>query len=110
MLELMSQHKLPVKVKYSPEFRRIYCTGSYGTFNGIDFRIGFFTDIVEQAEVPTATPTAMREVQAEVIITPFALKRLRDMLDKYVKEIEKSIGEIKMPERPGTEPTGAPYL
>jgi len=110
MLELMSQRKLPVKVKYSPEFRRVYCTGSYGTFNGIDFRIGFFTDIVEQAEEPTATPTAMREVQAEVILTPFALKRLRDMLDKYVKEIEKSIGEIKMPERPGAEPTGSPYL
>jgi len=70
----MSQRKLPVRVKYSQEFRRVYCTGSYGTFNGLDFRIGFFTDTVEQAEEPTAPPTAMREVQAEVILTSLVLK------------------------------------
>jgi hypothetical protein len=102
--------RIPIKIKYSPDFRRIYCSGAYGAFNGLDFRISFFNDFVTQAEDPATAPIATREVQMEVILTPLAIKRLRDLLDKNVKEIEKLVGEIKVPERPGVEPMGSPYL
>ncbi|MCP8305417.1 MAG: DUF3467 domain-containing protein [archaeon] len=103
------RRQIPIKVRYSPEFKRVYCTGAVGGFNGYDFRICFYTDILTQAEDPIAAPTATRELQVEVTLAPLALKRLRNWLDKQTKEVEKLIGEIKTPEeRPSPEPSGAP--
>jgi hypothetical protein len=40
----------------------------------------------------------MREVQAEVILSPLAAKKISKWLTKYVEEFEKKIGHIPEPQ------------
>ncbi|MGB9717328.1 MAG: DUF3467 domain-containing protein [Thermoproteota archaeon] len=91
----MAEIRIPVKIKYAEDFVRIYATGAIGGFNGFDFRIAFFNDVVNHPEEPTQPPTVSREIKVEVILTPVALKQLTKWLNQHVAELEKMIGEIK---------------
>jgi len=91
----MTEIRIPVKIKYAEDFRRIYATGALGGFNGLDFRVSFFNDVVNHPEEPTQPPTVTREIKVEVILTPVALKQLTKWLNQHLTELEKVIGEIK---------------
>lgn len=87
--------RIPVKVKYADDFMRTYVTGAIGGFNGYDFRIAFFNDVVNHPESPSQPPTVTREIKVEIILTPVALKQLVKWLNQHLAELEKMIGEIK---------------
>lgn len=91
----MTQIRIPVKVKYADDFTRIYATGAIGGFNGFDFRIAFFNDIVSHPEDPSQSPTVTREVKVEVVLSLVALKQLSKWLNQHLAELEKIGGEIK---------------
>ncbi len=91
----MTEIRIPVKIKYAEDFVRVYATGAIGGFNGFDFRIAFFNDVVNHPEEPTQPPTVSREIKVEVILTPVALKQLTKWLNQHLAELEKTIGEIK---------------
>jgi len=91
----MAEMRIPVKVKYAEDFMRIYATGAIGGFNGYDFRIAFFNDIVNHPEGPSQPPTVTREIKVEIILSPVALKQLTRWLNQHLTELEKIIGEIK---------------
>lgn len=91
----MSERQIPVKIRYAEDFKRVYATGAMGGFNGYDFRVSFFNDNVVTAEDPTATPSAIREMHVEVIMSPLAAKQLRNWLNKNIDDVEKITGEIK---------------
>ena len=95
---MTERREIPVKMKYSDKFTTIYATGAVGGFNGYDFRIAFFVDRVIHPEDPTQLPTGLREMQTEVVLSLRAAKELRDWLDANIREIEKSLGEIRKPE------------
>ncbi len=95
---MTERREIPVRMKYSDKFSNIYATGAVGGFNGYDFRIAFFVDRVVHPEDPSTLPTGVREIQTEVLLSLRAAKELRDWLDTNIKEIEKSMGEIKKPE------------
>lgn len=91
----MTEMRIPVKIKYAEDFMRIYATGAIGGFNGMDFRIAYFNDIVNHPEGPSQPPTITREIKVEIILTPVALKQLTKWLNQHLAELEKIIGEIK---------------
>lgn len=95
---MTERREIPVKMRYSDKYSTIYATGAVGGFNGYDFRITFFVDRVVHSEDPSQLPTGLREMQTEVVLSLRAAKELRDWLDANIKEIEKSMGEIKKPE------------
>ncbi|MGQ9597321.1 MAG: DUF3467 domain-containing protein [Thermoproteota archaeon] len=110
----MTQIRIPVKVKYADDFARIYATGAIGGFNGFDFRIAFFNDIVNHPEDPSQSPTVTREVKVEVVLSLIALKQLSKWLNQHLAELEKIGGEIKdqFPQQTGQkrEPPSGYYV
>lgn len=82
-----------------------------GEFTGHDFRMRFWNDILTLQKDPNALPIAQRIIEVEIILSPLALKQLRDWLIRNVKEVEEKIGEIKEPTgRPSPpKPTAKPY-
>ncbi|MEM2929811.1 MAG: DUF3467 domain-containing protein [Thermoproteota archaeon] len=110
----MTEMRIPVKMRYAEDFVRIYATGAIGGFNGIDFRIAMFNDVVNHPEDPSQPPTVTREIKVEVILSPVALKQLTKWLNQHLAEIEKIVGEIKdqYPPQPGQrrEPHSGYYV
>lgn len=93
----MPEMKLPIKVKYSQGFQRIYATGAVGGYSGYDFRIDFYNDEITQTEEPELPPKATREIAVEIILSTLALKQLTKWLTTHLQNIEAAIGEIKEP-------------
>jgi len=79
---------------------RVYANGVIGGFNNCDFRLLLFSDEpLEQDEILLPQDlNVMREVQAEVILSPLAAKKISKWLTKYVEEFEKKIGHIPEPQ------------
>lgn len=92
---LSTKKRLPVKNKYSDDFIRIYATGVLGGFSAYDFRFSFFNDSLKQSEDPAASPTAVREIQGEVVMTHLAAKQFRDWLNRKIDDLDKYIAEFK---------------
>ncbi len=94
----MADIKLRPKNTYPDDFKRLYVTGAVGGhFTGYNFRFSMYRDAIIQAEDPDTQPSAKREILAEIIMSPLALKELVPWLSKQLADIEKRIGEIKKP-------------
>ncbi len=91
----MTEMRIPVKMKYAEDFKRVYATGAIGGWNGLDFRVAFFNDVINHPEDPSQPPTVTREIRVEVILSPVALKQLTKWLNQHLAEVEKIVGEIK---------------
>ena len=98
METLSSKRRIPIKNKYSDDFKQIYTTGFLGGFNQYDFRLAFFNDSLKHPEDPTASPNAGREIQGEVVMTHLAAKQLRDWLNKKLKGLDTFMGDMKKSE------------
>ncbi|RLI32387.1 DUF3467 domain-containing protein [Candidatus Bathyarchaeota archaeon] len=81
--------QVPLKVKYSEDFKRIYATGAVGGFHRYDLRIAFFTDYLVYGENLSDKPSAVRERKVEVILSPLAAVELKKWLDMQIQNIEK---------------------
>lgn len=96
----LEEENIDIPVVIPSDIPRIYATGAFGGFNPYDFRLLLFSDEpLEQDEILAANElNVMREVQAELILSPLAAKQTAKWLVKYVNEFEKKIGPIPEPE------------
>jgi hypothetical protein len=85
---------MPVRQRYSSEFRRVYSTGALGGFDGYDFTLTFFRDNVKHPEKPDEAPSVEREFVAEVVLPAAALKEVAQWLLRNVDEIEQKHGPV----------------
>jgi hypothetical protein len=86
---------MPVRQRYSSEFRRVYSTGALGGFDGYDFTLTFFRDNVRHPEEPDEAPSIEREFIAEVVLSAAALKEVVQWLRRNVDEIEQKHGPVR---------------
>lgn len=79
-------------ISRSPHFRTVYATGATGHFSPFDYRLAFYNHESQFPEKPTeALRVPISQVfQIEIIMSTDLLKRLRDMLDRQLKEREKA--------------------
>jgi len=96
--DVMKKNDIPLIIPSN--IPRIYATGVLGGFNACDFRLLLFSDEpLEQDEILLPQDlNVMREVQAEVILSPLAATKTAKWLMKYVEEFEKKIGPIPEPQ------------
>jgi len=85
---------MPVKQRYSSEFKRVYSTGAIGGFNGYDFTVTFFRENVIHPEDPSEAPIVEREIEAEVVVPLLALKEITRWLLQNLDELEEKNGII----------------
>jgi len=98
-----------IKVEKSPEFKRIYASGTYGMHSPWDFRLGFYREdmeITEETLLGQGPPTLKRQVLVEIILPPSAAKALAEQLMRSVQEYEARYGKIPLPPRPERKPPG----
>jgi hypothetical protein len=88
---------MPVKQKYSSDFKRVYSSGALGGFDGYDFTLAFFRDNMKHPEDPSESPIVEREFVAEVILPAPALKEITRWLLENVNRIEEENGVIREP-------------
>jgi hypothetical protein len=95
---IMEKNDIPLIIPSN--IPRVYANGVLGGFNNCDFRLLLFSDEpLEQDEILLPQDlNVMREVQAEVILSPLAAKKISKWLTKYVEEFEKKIGHIPEPQ------------
>ncbi|MGP3666812.1 MAG: DUF3467 domain-containing protein [Candidatus Bathyarchaeota archaeon] len=87
--ENKNETQIPLKIKYSEDFKRIYVTGAVGGVYRYDLRIAFFTDYLVYGENVSDKPSIIREIKAEVILSPLAAVELKKWLDMQIQNIEK---------------------
>lgn len=94
-----NERDIPILVP--SEIPRIYSTGAYGGHTAYDFRLLFYTEEpLEQDEVVKLDELkVVREVLAEVILSPLAAKQTAKWLTKQVKKFEDEIGVIPTPSK-----------
>lgn len=90
--------KIPVSIP--SDIPKIYATGALGGYSPHDFRILLYCEEPLQQDeiVPPENLEIMREVKAEIILSPLAAKETAQWLMEHVKEFEKEFGTIPGPE------------
>lgn len=78
---------------------KIYATGAFGGYTPFDFRVMLFSEEPLEQDVPLSPDqlNVMREVQAELVLSPLAAKQLGEWLLKQVKHFESEFGKIPSP-------------
>jgi len=71
---------------------QVYAIGALGNWTNYDFRIGFYSDVVPD---PEKGEKNVYVVNAQIMLTPRAVKELSEFLIKQVDEYEKKNGIIK---------------
>lgn len=96
-----TDNKKEIPILVPSEIDRIYSTGVYGGHTAYDFRLLFFTEEpLEQDEVVKLDELkVVREVLAEVILSPLAAKQTAEWLTRQVKKFEDEIGVIPSPSK-----------
>lgn len=79
-------------VSRSPDFRTIYATGAFGHPSPFDYRLAFYTHEPQYPKEPEATTNVKvsQVFQVEIIMSYHMMKRLRDLLDRQLKQTEKT--------------------
>lgn len=74
----------------------VYATGAFGGFTAHDFRIFLYSESAFQKDeiLPPGNINVMREIQAEVVMSPLTAKELAKWLNERVDEFEKKMGSI----------------
>lgn len=102
-----------VKIEISPDFKRIYATGTYGMHSPFDFRLGFYREdmeISENALIGREPPVLRREVLIEIVLPPSAAKLLAEQLTKSVSDYEAKYGKIPLPPSRGRRPSEGMFV
>ena len=84
-----SKSKLPGAILNGPQ---VYSTGALGNWTEYDFRLGFYSDIIPD---PQEQDKKVYLVNAQVTMSPIAMKELSEFLTKQLDEYEKKNGIIK---------------
>lgn len=89
--------ELPVIIP--SEIPRIYATGAFGGVSAVDFKIFLFSEEPEQQDevFDPKRLTIIREVKAQISLSPLAAKQIAIWLTKQVEAYEEQIGPINMP-------------
>ena len=76
----------------SPDLRIFYVTGAIGSFTPFDYRLTFYTHEEQWPEEPKAVSGVpfSQVMQVTLVMSPGTVKRLRDLLDRQLKEKEKT--------------------
>ena len=107
----MRPGRAKVRVEKSPDFKRIYATGTYGMHSPFDFRVGFYREDMEVSEALTGhEPTIRREILVEVVLSPVAAKLLAEQLRKSVEDYESKYGKIPAPPSQGRRPSEGMFV
>jgi len=102
-----------VRIELSPDFKRIYATGTYGMHSPFDFRLGFYREDMEVSEgalTGREPPTLKREVLIEIVLSPVAAKLLAEQLAKSVSDYEAKYGKIPLPPSRGRRPSEGMFV
>ncbi|NYB26440.1 MAG: DUF3467 domain-containing protein [Methanobacteriaceae archaeon] len=89
--------ELPVMIP--SETPKIYATGAFGGVSAVDFKIFFFSEEPVQQDEPfdPVKLKVMREVKAQISLSPLAAKQVAVWLTKQIEIYEKQIGPINIP-------------
>lgn len=71
---------------------QVYAIGAMGSWTPYDFRLGFYSDIIPD---PEEEDKKVYVVNAQIMLTPRAVKELSEFLTKQIDEYEKENGIIK---------------
>lgn len=94
-----------IKGEYSPEFRRIFAGGFFGSIQPYGLEATVYSNqrtgmdkVMSTEPISPSRSTLKRIVECELIIDPMQMKSLYNWLDKKIKEYEKIFGNIPSPE------------
>ncbi len=100
----MNEKKIKVKQVELPviipsETPRIYATSAFGGFSAVDFKIFFASEEPQQQDeiLNPGKLKVIREVKAQISLSPIAAKQASLWLTKQVELYEKNIGPINIP-------------
>ena len=90
--------ELPVIIP--SEIPKIYATGVFGGISPLDFKIFFFSEEPKQQdeEIDPKNLNIIREVKAQISLSPLVAKQIAIWLTKQVELYEKQISPINIPE------------
>ena len=101
-------------IRKHPDFKRFYSSGVFGghttpyEFKMIVYQEGY-EDVSEGTVTGREPPVILRELQAEITMSPEQAKALLSFLDRHIKAYEKQFGKIPAPpitEEPKRPPEG----
>jgi len=94
-----------IEGEYSPEFRRIFASGFFGSIQPYGLEAIVFSNhrtgmdkVLSTEPISPNRSTVKRVVECELVIDPMQMKALYNWLDKKIKEYEKIFGNIPAPE------------
>jgi len=100
-------------VKKHPDFKRFFSSGVFGGHTPYEFKMIVYQEGYEDVTEGTVTgkepPVILRELQAEITMSPEQAKALLSWLDRHIKAYEEQFGKIPAPpikEEPKRPPEG----
>jgi ABC-type Fe3+-hydroxamate transport system substrate-binding protein len=88
-------------VRKHPEFKRFYSSGVFGGHTPYEFKMIVYQEGYEDVTEGTVTgkepPVILRELQAEITMSPEQAKALLSWLDRHIKAYEQQFGKIPSP-------------
>lgn len=100
-------------VRKHPEFKRFYSSGVFGGHTPYEFKMIVYQEGYEDVSEGTVTgrepPVILRELQAEITMSPEQAKALLSWLERHIKAYEEQFGKIPsppIPEEPPRPPEG----
>lgn len=84
------------------DYRKIYATGAVGGWNKYDFRLGLFNDkgLGSSEGEADKKDVVLTVIEADIVLTPLAMKELTKFLVKQLEAYEKENGPIEAPKLP----------
>ena len=90
--------EVSAEINRSPDFKQIYAIGAIGCHSPYDFRIAFYNDSPNvKMENGKQVMVMEREMKAEVIVSPPAVKEFVRWHNAHLSDFEKVVGKIKSP-------------
>lgn len=98
-------------VKKHPDFKRFFSSGVFGGHTPYEFKMIVYQEGYEEVTEGTVTgkepPVILRELQAEITMSPEQAKALLSWLERHIKAYEEQFGKIPSPPEKD-EPTKPP--
>jgi hypothetical protein len=92
---------LDIPIVVPSNIPKIYCTGAYGKYGSYDFRLLLYSEEPLQQDkiINPNELDVVREVLAQIILSPLAAKQTADWLIKNVQKFEEENGIIPEPSK-----------